>query len=283
MYARVSKTLRMQLLFRQRWEESFEEVGVEFAGREVGVGEDALVQRERGLDALDDEHLQGPAHAGDGFGAVASANDELGDQRIVVGRDDGIGMSGGVHAHAGAAGNLECGDAAGRRDEGLGVFGIDAALDGVAAEVHRSGGVFEFLARGDADLGLDQVHVGDHLGDRMLDLNTRVHFDEVERAVIVHKEFDGAGVGVADFLQRLDDLAAEFRAALGIESGRGRLLDELLVAALDAAFALAQMHHVAVAIAEHLKFDVARTLDELFEVDVGNAERLLRLVARRLP
>ena len=39
------------------------------------------------------------------------------------------------------------------------------------------------LAGGDAQLPLDQVEAGDHLGDRVLDLQPRVHFHEVERAV----------------------------------------------------------------------------------------------------
>ena len=102
------------------------------------VGEDALVERQRGLDAFDDEHFEGAAHARDGFGAVAAADDELGDQRIVVGRDDGIGVGGGIHAHAGAAGHLKRGDASGRGHEGLGILGVDAALDGVAAELDRA-------------------------------------------------------------------------------------------------------------------------------------------------
>ena len=42
------------------------------------------------------------------------------------------------------------------------------------------------------------------------------------------------------------------------------------------------MDHVAVLIAEDLKFDVPRMLDELFHVDVGAAEGLLGFGARRL-
>ena len=52
------------------------------------------------------------------------------------------------------------------------------------------------------------------------------------------------------------------------------------MAALDAAFALAEMHDAAVLVAQHLKFDVARPLDEFLEVHIGNAESLLRLIAR---
>ena len=40
--------------------------------------------------------------------------------------------------------------------------------------------------------------LGDHLGDRMLDLQPGVHLEEVERAVLVEQELDRAGVRVAD-------------------------------------------------------------------------------------
>ena len=63
---------------------------------------------------------------------------------------------------------------------------------------------------------------------------------------------------------------------------RRRLLENFLVAALQGAFAFAEMDHVAVLIAENLKFDVARMLDQLFHVDVGAAEGLLGFGARGL-
>ena len=49
------------------------------------------------------------------------------------------------------------------------------------------------LAGGDADAGLDDVDAGHHLGDAVLDLHARVHLHEVEAAVAVEQELDGAG------------------------------------------------------------------------------------------
>ena len=46
----------------------------------------------------------------------------------------------------------------------------------------------------------------------------------------------------------------------GVDRGRGRLLDQLLVAALHRAVALAEMDHVAVRVAEDLHLDVARAV-----------------------
>ena len=78
----------------------------------------------------------------------------------------------------------------------------------------------------------------------------------------------------------------------GVEvRGRGDL-DDLLMPALQRAIALEEMDQVAVLVAEQLHFDVAGACDELFEEDVGDAERragfalglvegLVELVGRR--
>ena len=60
------------------------------------------------------------------------------------------------------------------------------------------------LAGGDAQLPLDQIEAGDHLGHRMLDLQPRVHLHEVEAAVGMGDELDRARADVADRLRRLD-------------------------------------------------------------------------------
>src|SRR5215472_15158258 len=50
------------------------------------------------------------------------------------------------------------------------------------------------------------------------------------------------------------------------------LLDDLLVAALDGAIALVQMHHLAVAIAEHLHLDVPRLGEIVLDEERARAE-----------
>src|SRR5208282_2996278 len=59
-----------------------------------------------------------------------------------------------------------------------------------------------------------------------------------------------------------------------------RFLDDLLVAALDRALALAEINNVAVLVAQHLDFDVARIGDEFFDEDAIIAEARFRLGAR---
>ena len=70
-------------------------------------------------------------------------------------------------------------------------------------------------------------------------------------------------------------------ALLGVQRRRGGLLEHLLVAALQRAIALAQMHAVALAVAQHLDLDVARPRQVLLEVDRVVAERGLGLGARQ--
>ena len=66
----------------------------------------------------------------------------------------------------------------------------------------------------------------------------------------------------------------------GVHCRRGRLLDQLLVAALDRAVALAELDDVAVRVAEDLDLDVARVGEVALQVDRAVAEEALPLAAR---
>ena len=134
----------------------------------------------------------------------------------------------------------------------------------------------ERLPFGDADLRLHEIDAGDQLGDRVLDLQAGVHLQEVEVAVAVEQELAGAGVAVADGGGGLDRGLAHAAAQLGADHGRGRLLDHLLMPALEGALALAEGDHPAVEVAHHLDLDVARVDDVLLEVDRVVAEARAR-------
>ena len=137
------------------------------------------------------------------------------------------------------------------------------------------------MALGDQDLGPDQVKAGDHLGDRVLHLDSRVHLDEEPLVPVeIVEELDGASVIVADLAgdarggitQFLDDV-------LGKSEGR-RDLDHLLMAPLHRAIALVQMDDIAVAVAEDLHLDVLGARDVLLQEDRGIAEGALGLALR---
>ncbi len=139
----------------------------------------------------------------------------------------------------------------------------------------------ERRARRDPDLFDHEIEPGDHFGHRMLHLETRVHLDEEELAVLI-EELDGAGAAVFELPHRRGDCLADLVALVGVEGRGRRLFPDFLVAALQRTVALAQMDGVAFAVAEHLDLDVARLCQIFLEVDAVVAEGCLRLRARRL-
>ena len=111
----------------------------------------------------------------------------------------------------------------------------------------------------------------------MLDLQPRVHLDEVEPARLVEQELDRAGVLVARGQRRSRGGLAQCRAQLRVQAGCRRLLDDLLVAALQGAVALEQVDRLPVPVGEHLHLDMARPLDQPLEQHPVVAERGLGL------
>ena len=118
----------------------------------------------------------------------------------------------------------------------------------------------------------------------MLDLQPRVHLEEVEPRIVslaFEQELDRAGVAVAGGPGRGDRRRAHALAHGGRQRRRRTLFDDLLMAALQRALALEEVHDVAVVVAEHLQLDVARPFDELLDVERAVAERRRRLAPRR--
>src|SRR4051794_29113508 len=112
----------------------------------------------------------------------------------------------------------------------------------------------------------------------MLDLQSRIHLHEVEAfSVFFGDELDRAGADIRDGARRRDRCLADIEPPLGGKPRRRRLLDDLLVPALDRAVALEQMDDIAVAVAEDLRLDMARAFQIAFEQYGVVAERAFRL------
>src|SRR5690554_2789366 len=176
-----------------------------------------------------------------------------------------------IDTYAGAARRVPVGDLAGAGREAERILGVDAAFDGVTAKLDILLAEGQSFSGGDADLLLHDVDAGDLLGDRMLDLHARVHFDEVELAILV-QELEGAGAAIADAPAGVGAALADPGDVLALDARRGRLLDDLLVTPLHRAVALAQVHRVAMLVGQHLDLDMARVLEELLHVHGGVAE-----------
>ncbi len=126
------------------------------------------------------------------------------------------------------------------------------------------------------DLRLDDIDARHFFRNGMLDLNTRVHFDEVELARIgIHQEFDRASTDVIGCVRNLERMSGQFLTLRIIEIRRRRTLHHFLITALDRTITLIKMNRIAMRITQNLHFDVTRTFDELFEIDFILAERCL--------
>src|SRR5690349_24738141 len=119
----------------------------------------------------------------------------------------------------------------------------------------RTSGRDERLARRDAELLADDVDPGHELRHGVLHLEPRVQLDEVEAAVRAEQELECPRVPVADRAARALRRRLHRLARLWRQSSRRRLLDQLLVAPLDRAFALAERQHASKLVAEHLDLD----------------------------
>src|SRR5690348_4739269 len=123
------------------------------------------------------------------------------------------------------------------------MLGVYAAFDGVPAHLDRSGNdVAQLFAGRNPDLRLHKIDSGHHLRDRMLDLNARVHLDEVQAAVFVHEELDSAGVDVSDLAQTAFEFVANLLSEFWRDLRRRRFFNELLMTALNTTLAFAKRH-----------------------------------------
>ena len=131
------------------------------------------------------------------------------------------------------------------------------------------------------DLRLHDIDPGDLLRHRVLDLDARIDFDEVDLAGVgIHQELDRAGADIVGGARQLHRMLGKVPALRVVQIGRRRALHDLLVAPLDRAVALEQMHDIAVRVAQNLDLDMARALDQLFQIDLVLAESRLGLPLR---
>ncbi len=271
------------LPLRHRQREAFREFLGDEAGREI-AGDPARMlhhRRDEGdvvADAVDGEGIERARLRLDRRLARRRVRDELGDHRVVIDRDLAALEDAGVVANHRLAIRPLARRAIGHEPPGRGqevagrVLGIDSGFDRPAVELHVGLRNRELLAEGYPDHLLDEIDTGDHLGDRVLDLQTRVHLEEVEGLVLPRHELDRAGRVVVHGLGQRHSLLAHLAAGRLVEQRRRRLLQNLLVAALDRAFALAEIDDVAVLVAENLDLDMAGIDDEFLDEDPVIAE-----------
>ena len=268
---------------------SLDEARVDAIGEKIRMRQQRLQKGNVRVDADDAELAERADALGDGGAIVGRRrmHDQLGDQRV-EGRARAIPrIAECIDAHAGPRGNVEGGDLATARQRlagGIHRLEIHARLDRIAARRARLGkaDVGEALACGYADLRLHEIDAEHFLRHRMFDLQARIGLDEGEIGLVrcfarVDQEFERAEIVVVrrsrERHRRVRDLFTQAR-----RERRGWCdFDQLLVAALDRAFALAEMREAAMTVAENLDFDVPCALDQALRIERPIAEGALRL------
>src|SRR5882757_5098590 len=150
-------------------------------GLHVGIAGKRLVQRLGRCQPLDYKFTEGAIEPSYGARSILVVDDQLAEQAVVKWRHRVAGIEHAVETHPVATGNAQCGDGARVRSEALRrVFGVDADLDSVAIDAHLILAEAQPLAAGDPDHLAYQVDSGDHFGYRMLDLDARVHLQEIK-------------------------------------------------------------------------------------------------------
>ena len=206
----------------------------------------------------------------------------LDQQGIIIRRNNGACTGCGfIHTDTETAGDTVTGNTACIRSKVVGgIFCRNTALDGKTVLVYillgidTDHGIRQRPAFRDQDLGTDKVDAGDHFRDRMLDLDTGIHLDEIVITGLVYQEFQCAGVGIADMFCDLDGILQNGVTYFRGNRESGRELDDLLIAALQGAVTLIQMGHIAAFICQDLDLDVFGIDQELLHKDIGVTEGL---------
>src|SRR5580700_2014748 len=259
-----------------------DEIGRQRAGAKPRLRRDRRQKRDVVLHAGDIKLIQSAGQPVDGGVSFGTRDDEFRYQRVVVDADLGAFEDPGVEAYAFPARWLVPHEAADRGQKiPRRVLGIDPRLDGPAGELHILLGEGERLAGRYRDHQLDEIEPGHQLGDRVLDLKPRVHFEKIEIALLVDDELDRAGRAIIDGPRQRDCLPAHRFAGFGIEKRARRLLDDLLMTTLDRTFSLAKVDDVAMAVAEHLDLDMPRLFYVFFNKDPIVRKTGPRLARRR--
>ena len=258
-YRRRNDSLVIGIGIRRGELQPFEQSGVEPTRDDIRVGEHESQKVDIGSHAQNRSIGQCAIECPQRAEPISTVGNHFGQHRVIVAAHRHPSGQSGVHPDARTVGFGERQHrAAGRQESGRGVLGVHPCLDGVPVRHDVALHMVQPLPRRNADLPLDKVPPGDHLGDRMLNLQPGVHLHEIELIGRIgrHDELHRPGADVVDTAGGVAGGRADPGPSRGIQQGRGRLLDDLLVATLQTALPFAEMQHGAVGVREHLDLNM---------------------------
>src|SRR5687768_7546015 len=212
----------------------FQPARVDGAAPVFGIRDDGFQKWHERVDAGHVKIVQGAVGSIGGVFARGSVNDQLGEQRIVIGRYEVAGITVRIDPDARALRCLPIDDPAGTGTKAqLRRLGVDAALYSVAVELDIRLIERQRLAASDVELLLHQIDAGNHLGYGMFDLDARVHLEKIKLGgVVIVDKFDGAGALITDAPRQFGRGVANHRADFRRHRIGGRLFDDFLMTAL---------------------------------------------------
>src|SRR5208283_5249974 len=233
-------SLRFDRLVLSSLQHSIEESSVEFGSTKIRVAQDTAKQRKVRLDPADKIFAEGARKPRDGLIAVGAISDQLGQQRIVVDGHVPAFIHAAIAADAGPRGRQEKSDLtwAGKIIV-VRILGVNAALDGVAADAYIVLRKWQLLSRCNTNLQVNQIESSDQLRDRVLHLQAGVHLQKIEILLLIDEKFYGARVGVGRRLRHPNGDLAHPAPHIGIDDRRRRFLHHFLMTPLQRTLALA--------------------------------------------
>ena len=112
----------------------------------------------------------------------------------------------------------------------------------------------------------------------MFNLQPCVHFQKVKVAAAIDDKLDGARRSIAHCGGQRAGLLPHRRPRRLVQKRARGLFDHFLIAPLDRTFAFVQIQGVAVAVGQHLNFDMTRLGDKFFNENPVIAKTCRRFV-----
>lgn len=187
------------------------------------MSQDVLDERNIGFDTSNSEFIESSIEFLDGLLVSSAFGNNLGQERIVVWRDDHALMTLSIESDTQTTWGSENTDSSRIWLEAFfGVFGGDSTLDSISTGINALLLDTQFLegcTSSDQNLCLDDINTSGFFSDGVLNLNSWVDFDEVESTAVVFKqEFNRTSIFIINMFTELDGRFEHLLAELWIDS-----------------------------------------------------------------